>query len=82
MPTIMPNEGAWKPNSALNIISQTIGSPCLLSTFFNQYHIFHTALYLTDFQPFTKLRFLPKESGSFPSLNSDFPLTKVPLYPN
>ena len=34
MPTIMPNEGAWKPNSALNIISQTIGSPCLLSTFF------------------------------------------------
>ena len=79
MPTIMPNEGAWKPNSALNIISQTIGSLCLLSTFFNQYHIFHTALYLIDFQPFTKLRFWPKESGSFPSLNSDFTLSKVPL---
>ena len=79
MPQIIPNEGARKPNSALNIISQTIGSPCLLSTFFNQYHIFHTALYLIDFQSFTKLRFWPKESGSFPSLNSDFTLSKVPL---
>jgi hypothetical protein len=79
MPQIMPNEGTQEPKSVLIIISQVSESLCILSILFIQYNFFYTALYLTDYQPFTKPRFWTEKSGTLDSLNSDFRLSKLPL---
>ena len=54
----------------------------ILSTKFNTIPSFLIPLYLSEIQTITTPWFWANENRTFLSLNSDYTLTKVPLYPN